>query len=198
MKSCRVTNRLVKIIVLSLATLSAPPTFADGWGCQVLLCLANPGGPEQYGQCVPPIERLWSALRHGDAFPTCDFQSSLTDLSPQIRSAIPQNLLSSLGRGTGASNTWAGGGYCREDMLYWGGPEQSVLMCRATAAINVNIDGQLYTRVWWGVGGLSGQSMTEYYGAGSTQVNYDPTKAAADFIQKQQQQNDPSGGGGGN
>ncbi|MPV64765.1 hypothetical protein [Burkholderia sp. BE17] len=45
---------------------------AADWGCQVRLCLSNPGGPEQYAECVPPIERLWAALRDGDSFPTCD------------------------------------------------------------------------------------------------------------------------------
>ncbi len=45
---------------------------ADDWGCQVRLCLSNPDGAEQYAECVPPIERLWAALRDGDPFPTCD------------------------------------------------------------------------------------------------------------------------------
>ncbi|ABO58713.1 conserved hypothetical protein [Burkholderia vietnamiensis G4] len=45
---------------------------ADDWGCQVMLCLSNLGGPEQYAECVSPIERLWAALRDGDPFPTCD------------------------------------------------------------------------------------------------------------------------------
>ncbi len=64
--------------VVSLAVvLGAPMAWpdiarADDWGCQVMLCLSNPGGPEQYAECVPPIERLWAALRDGDPFPTCD------------------------------------------------------------------------------------------------------------------------------
>lgn len=47
---------------------------ADEWGCQVLLCLANPNGPTAVGECVPPITRLWNALRkrNPDPFPTCD------------------------------------------------------------------------------------------------------------------------------
>ncbi|KVU84279.1 hypothetical protein WK76_24955 [Burkholderia ubonensis] len=180
------------------------PTMAraDDWGCKVLLCLANPGGPEQYGACVPPIEKLWSALSHGDPFPSCDFQSSLANLPPQIRAAIPESLLANLGAGTGATNTWSGAGYCRQDLLYWGGPEQSQLLCDASGAINVTIDGGLYTRVWWGVGGLGGltngsTTITEYYGSGSTQAQYDPTLAAKLFLQKQQQMQEQSGGSGG-
>jgi len=149
--------------------------YADDWGCQVLLCLSNPGGPEQYGACVPPIERLWSALRHGDPFPTCDFGTGGS-------------------QGTFATNTFASGGYCREDLLYWGGPEQSELLCRATGAINVDIDNQLYTRVWWDAAG-AGSTITEFYGAGSTQVPYDPSQSAALFLQRSEQSNSLGGGG---
>ncbi|KGV74424.1 hypothetical protein X896_2758 [Burkholderia pseudomallei ABCPW 1] len=85
-------------------------------------------------------------------------------------------------------------------MLFWAGVDQSQLACRASGAINVNIGGQLYTRVWWGVGGLTnGQSTTEYYGQGSTQVSYDPTQSQALFLQHQQQQlNGGNDNGGGN
>ncbi|WP_370689509.1 hypothetical protein [Paraburkholderia fungorum] len=171
-------------------TLSVVPAVAhaDDWGCQVLLCLANPGGPEQYGACVPPIEKLWKALSHGDPFPTCDFSAWLSSLAPDVRNAIPAAWLANLGAGTGASNTWANSGYCREDLLYWGGPEQSVPLCRASGAINVMIDGQLYTRVWWGTSSANGGStITEYYGPpGVTdQAAYDPTQAFALWMQAQ-------------
>ncbi|KWN60598.1 hypothetical protein [Burkholderia ubonensis] len=148
---------------------------ADDWGCQVLLCLSNPGGPEEYSACVPPIERLWAALRHGDPFPTCDFGSG----GPQ---------------GTSATNIFASGGYCREDLLYWGGPEQSELLCHATGAINVDIDNQLYTRVWWDASGQE-RTITEFYGAGSTQVPYDPSRSAALFLHQTEQSDGANGGG---
>ena len=148
---------------------------ADDWGCQTLLCLANPGGPEQYAQCVPPIEKLWTALRHGDPFPTCDFGAGGA-------------------QGTNASNTFASGGYCRQNLLYWGGPEQSELLCNASGAINVEIDDQLYTRVWWGVGGTG--TITEFYGPGSTQAAYDPSRSAQAFL-LQIYRDSSSGGGGG-
>ncbi|MBU9576283.1 hypothetical protein [Burkholderia multivorans] len=182
------------LVALSMAMmLSAVPTLAraDDWGCQVLLCLSNPGGPEQYGACVPPIEKLWTALRHGDPFPACDFSAGLASLSPDVRNAIPAAWLADLGAGTGASNTWAGSGYCREDLLYWGGPEESIPLCRASGAINVMIDGALYMRVWWGTGGVDGNStITEYYGPPDLsgmpdQVAYDPTQAFARWMQAQ-------------
>lgn len=54
-----------------LATLAPAPALASDFGCQVLLCLSNPGGPTQYSQCVPPISKLWRQLAQGKAFPSC-------------------------------------------------------------------------------------------------------------------------------
>jgi hypothetical protein len=156
---------------------------ADDWGCQVLLCLADPRGPEAEGACVPPIEKLWDALSHGHPFPTCDLSSSTSDLPPDVKSLLPPSALSA-GQGTGATNVGAGPGYCRPDLLYWGPPEQSVLSCSARGAINVTIDNALFTRVWWGTNGNSG-SITEYYGQGSTAVPYDPATAAQQFLNPQ-------------
>ncbi|MEX3916428.1 hypothetical protein AB4Y43_09355 [Paraburkholderia sp. BR10872] len=158
------------------ASILAPgPARADDWGCQVILCLSNPGGPEQYGKCVPPIERLWAALRDGDPFPTCDFGAGGS-------------------RGTSAVNVIASAGYCREDLLYWGGPEQSELLCNARGAINVEIDGALYTRVWWDARGAD-RTITEFYGAGSTQLSYDPTQAARRFLEREYESAGGQGGG---
>lgn len=180
---CGIARRWTLALTLFAGTSVLAPgmAHADDWGCQVLLCLSNPGGPEQYGACVPPIERLWSALRHGDPFPTCEFGAGGS-------------------QGTFATNTFASGGYCGEDLLYWGGPEQSELLCRATGAINVEIDNRLYTRVRWDVAG-AGSTITEFYGAGSTQVPsqlpHDPTQSAALFLQQSEQQNGQGGQSGG-
>jgi hypothetical protein len=58
---------------------------ADDWGCQVILCLSNPGGPTQYAECRPPIQKLWSELAKGHSFPTCSgvgFHSSRPGYEP--------------------------------------------------------------------------------------------------------------------
>lgn len=52
-------------------TFSSSIARADDWGCQVLLCLSNPGGATQYAECRPPIQRLWSHLAKGHSFPIC-------------------------------------------------------------------------------------------------------------------------------
>lgn len=46
--------------------------YASDWGCQVVLCLSNPGGPTQFKECVEPIKKLWEALAKGKPFPTCE------------------------------------------------------------------------------------------------------------------------------
>jgi hypothetical protein len=130
---------------------------------------------EQYGECVPPVEKLWDALRHGDPFPTCDFGAGGS-------------------QGTSGVNIFASAGYCREDLLYWGGHEQSELLCNARGAINVEIDGALYTRVWWDARGAD-RTITEFYGGGTTQVSYDPTQSARLFLEREYESSGGQGGG---
>lgn len=65
-------GRILALIAASAAGSGwTSPAVASDWGCQVLLCLSNPGGPTQYGACVPPIEKLWERLALGGSFPTC-------------------------------------------------------------------------------------------------------------------------------
>lgn len=89
-------------------------------GCQVLICLSDPRGPESEKECVPPIEKLWDALRHGNPFPTCDLVASLASLPAELVDAFEPGTLESYGKGSSASNTWASGGYCRKDLVGWG------------------------------------------------------------------------------
>ncbi|WP_228981511.1 hypothetical protein [Paraburkholderia gardini] len=151
---------------------------ADDWGCQVILCLSNPGGSQQYAECVPPIEKLWRALRHGDPFPTCDFGRGGS-------------------QGTSASETFARAAYCREDLLYWGGPEESELLCDARGAINVHIDGELHTRVGWDADGKD-RTVPEFHGAGSIGAPYDATQSARLLPERMEREEGGGGDKGGN
>ena len=58
-------------VFLGAACVSFSTEAEDLWGCQVLLCLANPNGPEALSECQPPMERLREHLRHGHPFPSC-------------------------------------------------------------------------------------------------------------------------------
>lgn len=59
-------------MLISGAAFSA---HASDWGCEVLLCLANPNGPMAVSECVPPISKLYKHLAKGHAFPTCTMAS---------------------------------------------------------------------------------------------------------------------------
>jgi len=72
-------------VLLSSYCISSSKARADDWGCQVLLCLSNPGGPMQFAECVPPVQRLWNELARGRPFPTCSgvgFQTSKPGYEP--------------------------------------------------------------------------------------------------------------------
>ena len=62
----------VALCGVGLASFATPqPAHASDWGCQVILCLATPGSPTTYAQCVAPIAKLWRTLAFGGSFPTC-------------------------------------------------------------------------------------------------------------------------------
>ena len=64
-------------LLLSIAFIAFYPSAqASDYGCQVLLCLANPAGPTAVSQCIPPITRLWEDLAHFRGFPSCETASA--------------------------------------------------------------------------------------------------------------------------
>lgn len=71
MKNLLVWSFLAIVGTEPLYLISVSNARADNWGCQVILCLSNPGGPTQYAECRPPIEKLWRELAKGHSFPTC-------------------------------------------------------------------------------------------------------------------------------
>lgn len=56
---------------LAAISLGVTPAHANDLGCQVLLCLSNPGGATQYDACIKPMTQLWQSLTTGRAFPDC-------------------------------------------------------------------------------------------------------------------------------
>ncbi len=183
------SRRATKVLLHALAVASAllmpaAPAHADGWGCQVMLCLSDPRGPEAEGACVPPIEKLWDELAHGHPFPTCDVMQSWDSLSPEIRSAIPADVVQLMKSTTiSGGNGGASGSFCPYDLMYYSsnyGPA-----CRARNVIQVKLNDQVFTRVWWGITGSvfgGSSSRTEYFGAGSSTPFYDPSQSAQRWI----------------
>jgi hypothetical protein len=78
-------------LVLGGALAIAVPAWADDWGCQVLLCLANPAGPTAVSQCVPPIEKLWESLHEGHSFPSCGLAGDSTSRTGSFAQPSPDN-----------------------------------------------------------------------------------------------------------
>jgi len=74
------------LLVMSLA--AATPAAADDlWGCEVLLCLANPGGWSAIPACHPPMARLRQHLARKRPFPSCPQASApAAPVSPGGRS----------------------------------------------------------------------------------------------------------------
>ena len=58
-----------------IASVTLAPTAAraddNTYGCEVVLCLATPGSPLTYAECVPPIEKFFASLLTGGGMPTC-------------------------------------------------------------------------------------------------------------------------------
>lgn len=74
-----------------MANITSPYLISGGnaragdWGCEVILCLSNPGGPTQYAECRSPVEKLWRELAEGRPFPSCSgvgFHASQSGYEP--------------------------------------------------------------------------------------------------------------------
>lgn len=63
---------LLSAFVLILAAFAPITSYADDWGCEVLLCMSNPKGATDVAECVDPMQKLWKQLRKGKPFPKCD------------------------------------------------------------------------------------------------------------------------------
>jgi hypothetical protein len=92
-----------------LGVLSLTPAIADDWGCQVLLCLADPRGARTETECQPPIDRLYRHLRRGGAFPTCDLAGSPTAGGSWAQPVVDPYEPCPAGLRPAPANTWVTG-----------------------------------------------------------------------------------------
>ena len=127
--------KLAAIVALT-GLMSAPAQAVDG--CLVLLCLAAPSW-SAIPQCVPPVQQVLRDLALGRPFPTCAMA----------------------GAGNQAANHWASApDYCPPQYTQvTDGEAGQIYNCAFTGAVEVSINGELWARVWWSMGG---ETVTEY------------------------------------
>jgi hypothetical protein len=130
------TRRLLALALV--ATLGVLPltTYAVD-GCLVMLCLAAPSW-RNVPQCVDPVRQLLRDLAHGHPFPSC-----------------------SSGAGNSAGNRWADApSFCPPQYTTALVLESGVgYSCAYAGAVEVSVDGTLWSRTWWSWGG---DSVTDY------------------------------------
>lgn len=117
---------------LFLGLLCSSQVYADQWGCEVLLCMANPAGPTAAPACVPPITRLWRVLAKGGSWPECpEAKNAQTETAVTRRPAL---------------YGWCPSELSRENPDITGG-----ITCLATASIDVIVKGRVTNRTWIGI-----------------------------------------------
>lgn len=121
---------------------AAPRAVADDWGCEVLLCMANPSGPTAVAQCVPAITKLWRALAKGHPFPTCQFKGPSTTYA-RSDVATPQN--------------------CPPQFIVKDGSRQAP-RCGMDGVITTISDGKVIGKAWWS---QDGKMALDYRGPGA-------------------------------
>lgn len=120
----------------------------DNWGCEVMLCLANPQGPTAVSQCVPPIKKLWKHLAKGRPMPVCKFGDSD---GREVDSRTKGSYIDHAG-----SDPYVAGA-C--PFVYYAG-ESRTKYCAFSGVTNEYIDGVLWGRIWHG--GPTSQPYIEY------------------------------------
>jgi hypothetical protein len=73
-------NRLGYAIIILILLVMSQPSRASDLGCQILLCLSNPGGPTEFAECEEPIAELFDTLHHCGRPPSCP-EANLADWS---------------------------------------------------------------------------------------------------------------------
>lgn len=97
---------VLTFVPLAVLLVISQPSRASDLGCQILLCLSNPGGPTEFPECEGPIEALFDTLHHCGSPPTCP-EANLSDWSvvPQVtnRSRHPRRCFGLVGVMNGGS-----------------------------------------------------------------------------------------------
>ena len=150
------TWRRLCVAMAVLGPLASPDAHAVD-GCQVLLCLAAPSW-HKVSQCVPPVQQLMHDLAMGKPFPVCDMSGPGNGATEQASNAPtdcpPQYTLISQGVN---------------------GPTYD---CQYAGSINIQVNGDLWSRTWWD---FSGGSVTEFTTAAKSQLGTWDTRFDDDY-----------------
>jgi hypothetical protein len=125
----------------TLGALSAAPAYAVD-GCKLLLCLA--GNWKNIGACSGTVLQAFKDMAKGKPFPTCAMS----------------------GAGNAAGNTWADKGSCPAMYRMYDG-DGNYSGCTYPGRITVNINGALWSEVYWN---FSGNTVTWYSDTARTQL----------------------------
>jgi hypothetical protein len=131
-----------KLVVASVLISAFGFAQASDHGCQVLLCMANPGGWSKIGECAPPMKKLFKDLAKGKAFPTCTFENG----SGQDTGTSNQHY---------AKNQTASRYFCPSGYLIPDSDDDKPPHCAFNGAVTVYVNGQQANRVWWDSSGGS-------------------------------------------
>lgn len=166
--------RLAASTVL-LGGLALPTSVLAVDGCLVLLCLAAPSW-SSIPQCVPPIRQLFRDLARGRPFPSCGMS----------------------GAGNSAGNSWTSAPiFCPPQYTRVFESESGpVYSCDYGGCVSVNINGGLFARTWWNMGG---DTVTEFTAGAKTTLGSWDTRFDDDYarwlaIQPPAAPTDPSSG----
>jgi hypothetical protein len=134
----------ITLVFWGAGLLPLPARAVDG--CLVLLCLAAPNW-QNIAQCVDPVRQVLRDLARGRPFPTCAMSGNGSSASNQSSSAPA---------------------YCPPQYTSsYDSYDRAVYVCAYAGAVEVNVDGALWSRVWWNP---SGDSVTEFTPAAQSRL----------------------------
>ncbi len=131
---------LSSVVMLAWA-LSGPAHAVDG--CKVLLCMA--GNWKNISQCEPTVRQALRDVARGDGWPEC-----------------------SMGGNNQAANQYLDPAQCPEQyrtVVGYDDYSHPIYSCPFSGVINVDVEGQPWTRTWWST---SGDTVVEWLPAAKT------------------------------
>jgi len=153
------------IALASLLGYPEPSHAVDG--CLVLLCFAAPSW-SAIEQCVPPIRQVLDDLAHGRPFPSCSMS----------------------GPGNSAFHRWSDApDFCPPQYTQVVAlPSGERYSCEYDGAVEVDIDGAMWSRTWWQ---MSGDTATDFSPAAKQQLGTWDTRFDDDYARWRGQQQPP-------